>query len=63
MNFHQYTEASKEIDMSFDGLMDQLKMDDLSLMMEQMQEDMEAEFMASELAKLDLRIEDMPSLT
>ena len=36
MNFHAYTEASKEIDMSFDGLMDQLQMSDLNQMMADM---------------------------
>ena len=63
MNFHAYTKASEEIDLSFEGLMAELKMDDLSDMMAKMQEDMEAEFMVNELAKLDLKVEDMPTLT
>ena len=61
MNFHAYTKASEEIDLSFEGLMAELKMDDLSDMMAKMQEDMEAEFMVNELAKLDLKIEDLNS--
>ena len=62
-NFATYSEASKSIDDSFDGLMEQLKMDDLNDMMKTMQEDMEAEFMVSELAKLDLKPDEVPMLT
>ena len=61
MNFHAYTEASKEIDTSFDGLMEQLQMNDLNQMMADMQEELEAEFMVNELAKLNLKIEDLQS--
>ena len=63
INFHTYTEASKQIDDSFESLIDQLKMDDLSDMMKRVQEEMEAEFMVNELAKLDLKPDDVSSLT
>ena len=63
INFHKYTEASKDIDLSFDGLMSELKMDDLNDLMAKMQEDMEAEFMVNQLAQLNLNVEDMPTLT
>ena len=36
-------------------------MDDLNQMMKKIQEDMEAEFMVNELAKLDLKLEDLTS--
>ena len=38
-------------------------MDDLSDMMKRVQEEMEAEFMVNELAKLDLKPDDVSSLT
>ena len=47
INFHTYSEATKAIDTSFDSLMEQLQMGDLSEMMDKMKEDMEAEFMAN----------------
>ena len=50
INFHTYTEATKDIDASFDSLMNDLKMDDLGAMMESFREEMEAELMASEMA-------------
>ena len=59
INFHTYTQASAEIDASFDSLMDDLKMDDLSKMMEDFREEMEAELMASEMAKMGLSPEDL----
>ena len=63
MAFHHYTEASKDIDTSFDGLMEQLQMDDLNVMMADLQDELEAEFMVNELAKLNLSVDEMPSLT
>lgn len=38
-------------------------MDDLNQMMKKIQEDMEAEFMVNELAKLDLSLDEVTSLT
>ena len=61
INFHTYTQASAEIDASFDSLMDDLKMDDLSKMMEDFREEMEAELMASEMAKMGLSLDDLDS--
>ena len=63
INFHTYTEASKSIDDSFENLIESLKMDDLNDMMKKVQEEMEAEFMVNEMAKLDLNPADISSLT
>ena len=59
MNFHAYSEASQQIDLSFENLMGELKMDDLQDMMKTIQEEMEAEFMVSQMAQMDLKMGDL----
>ena len=61
--FFEYQEASKQIDDSFADLMADLNMDDLTLKMKELQGQMEGEFLANEMAKLDISLEEMPGLT
>ena len=61
--FFEYQEASKQIDDSFADLMADLNMDDLTLKMKELQGQMEGEFLANEMAKLDITLEEMPGLT
>ena len=61
--FHEYSEATKEIDASFAGLMDDLNMDDLNALMKEMQGQLEGEFLASEMAKLDMSLDDISQFT
>ena len=61
--FHEYSEATKEIDASFAGLMDDLNMDDLNALMKEMQAEMEGEFLASEMAKMDMSLDDISQFT
>ena len=61
--FFEYQEASKQIDDSFADLMADLNMDDLTVKMKELQGQMEGEFLASEMAKLDISLEEMPGLT
>ena len=63
INFHSYTMASAEIDASFEGLMGELKMDDLQDMMAKIQEEMEAEFMVSQMAQMDLKMSDLKGVS
>ena len=63
VNFFEYTKASAEIDASFDGLMGELKMDDLQEMMKKIQEEMEAEFMVSQMAQMNLSFDELPGVT
>lgn len=43
--------------------MSDLNMDDLTLKMKELQGQMEGEFLANEMAKLDISLEEMPGLT
>ena len=61
--FFEYQEATKQIDDSFADLMADLNMDDLTVKMKELQGQMEGEFLASEMAKLDISLEEMPGLT
>ena len=43
--------------------MDDLNMDDLNALMKEMQQEMEGEFLASEMAKMDMSLDDISQFT